>query len=146
MCDVTCTTAGGAVVMATITALDKMPTCCVVDCENRTSSGVKFFRIPAGSHPFQKIDDICDCKLLTHKNPLWHWCHKHWWLSGKVFSKHYPSLSTLEVPKWHLRNTQVQSCDNVCIFVAMATFPKWWPVWSAHVAVSAIFKNACFCY
>ncbi len=65
MCDVTCTTAGGAVVMATITALDKMPTCCVVDCENRTSSGVKFFRIPAGSHPFQKIDDICDCKLLN---------------------------------------------------------------------------------
>ncbi len=51
--------------MATITALDKMPTCCVVDCENRTSSGVKFFRIPAGSHPFQKIDDICDCKLLN---------------------------------------------------------------------------------
>ncbi len=67
MCDVTCTTAGGAVVMATITALDTMPnvTCCVVDCENRTSSGVKFFRIPAGSHPFQKIDDICDCKLLN---------------------------------------------------------------------------------
>ncbi len=24
------------------------------NCENRTSSGVKFFRIPAGSHPFQK--------------------------------------------------------------------------------------------
>ncbi len=44
---------------------DKMPTCCIVDCENRTSSGVKFFRIPAGSHPFQKIDDICDCKLLN---------------------------------------------------------------------------------
>ncbi len=65
MCDVTCTTAGDAVVMATITALDKMPTCCVVDCENRTSSGVKFFRIPAGSHPFKKIDDICDCKLLN---------------------------------------------------------------------------------
>ncbi len=51
------TTAGDAVVTATITALDKMPTCCVVDCENRTSSGVKFFRIPAGSHPFQKIDE-----------------------------------------------------------------------------------------
>ncbi len=32
----------------------KMPTCCVVDCENRTSSAVKFFRIPAGSHPFKK--------------------------------------------------------------------------------------------
>ncbi|XP_065153661.1 uncharacterized protein [Paramisgurnus dabryanus] len=31
-----------------------MPTCCVVGCENRTSSGVNFFRIPAGSHPFQK--------------------------------------------------------------------------------------------
>ncbi len=28
-------------------------------------SGVKFFRIPAGSHPFKKIDDICDCKLLN---------------------------------------------------------------------------------
>ncbi len=37
-----------------ISRQDKMPTCCVVDCENRTSSGVKFFRIPAGSHPFQK--------------------------------------------------------------------------------------------
>ncbi len=47
-------TAGDAVVTATVTALDKMPTCCVVDCENRTSSGVKFFRIPAGSHPFKK--------------------------------------------------------------------------------------------
>ncbi len=85
MCDVTCTTAGGnrpppvatdhrrwqpttagdAVVTATIIALDKMPTCCIVDCENRTSSGVKFFRIPAGSHLFQKIDDICDRKLLN---------------------------------------------------------------------------------
>ncbi|KAK0140577.1 hypothetical protein N1851_022438 [Merluccius polli] len=31
-----------------------MPTCSAVGCENRTSSGVKFFRIPAGSHPFQK--------------------------------------------------------------------------------------------
>ncbi len=48
------TTAGDAVVTATVTALNKMPTCCVVDCENRTSSGVKFFRIPAESHPFQK--------------------------------------------------------------------------------------------
>ncbi len=37
-----------------ISRQEKMPTCCVVDCENRTSSGVKFFRIPAGSHPFQK--------------------------------------------------------------------------------------------
>ncbi len=41
-------------------------------------------------------------------------------------------------------NTQVQSCDNVCIFVAMATFPKWCPVWLAHVAVSAIFKTLVF--
>ncbi len=32
----------------------KVPTCCIVDCENRTSSGVKFFRIPTGSHPFKK--------------------------------------------------------------------------------------------
>ncbi|KAK0137986.1 hypothetical protein N1851_025794 [Merluccius polli] len=31
-----------------------MPTCSAVGCENRTSSGVKFFRIPAGSHPFKK--------------------------------------------------------------------------------------------
>ncbi len=37
-----------------ISRQDKMPTCCVVDCENRISSGVKFFRIPAGSHPFKK--------------------------------------------------------------------------------------------
>jgi len=44
------------------------------------------------------------------------------------FLKHYTSLSTQEVPKGHLRNTQVQSCDNVCFFVAMVTFPKWWPV------------------
>ncbi len=48
-----------------ISLQDKMPTFCVVDCENRTSSGVKFFRIPAGSHPFKKIDDICVCKLLN---------------------------------------------------------------------------------
>jgi len=61
------------------------------------------------------------------------------------FLKHYTSLSTQEVPKGHLRNTQVQSCDYVCIFVAMVKFPKWWPVWCAHVAVSAIFKNTCFC-
>ncbi len=37
-----------------ISRQEKMPTCCVVDCENHTSSGVKFFRIPAGSHPFKK--------------------------------------------------------------------------------------------
>ncbi|XP_058497496.1 uncharacterized protein LOC131467541 isoform X2 [Solea solea] len=32
----------------------KMPTCSVVGCGSRTSTGVKFFRIPTGSHPFLK--------------------------------------------------------------------------------------------
>ncbi len=29
-------------------------------------------------------------------------------------------------------------------FVTMATFPKWWPAWVAHVAVSVIFKTLVF--
>lgn len=32
----------------------EVPTCGAVGCENRSSSGVEFFRIPTGSHPFQQ--------------------------------------------------------------------------------------------
>ncbi len=38
--------------------------------------------------------------------------------------RNYPSLSTQEVPKWHKMNTQVQSCDNVCILCCHGNISK----------------------